>query len=405
MLMAIRHDTGDLLFSVPSPRPSPSGRRRGRGHRRNRRDDTIGRMEAINIIRTDRQLAQFIGALGSADWVSIDTEFMRERTYAPLLCLIQVTGGGRASCIDPLAVEDLSPLGELLADPARSKIFHSCRQDLEALDTRLAVRARNLYDTQLAAAFCGYGDQVGYAPLVESMCAVRLPKAHTRADWSRRPLPAAQLQYAVEDVEFLHPIRRQLDRLLERKGCLEWHRTECAHAADPANHQFDPDTAWLKLKGSARLDAVGQACARKLMRWREHEARRRNLPRVWVMQDRTLIDICRKRPTTPAKLLQIRGVGPSIAKRYTAHILSVVADSKSRAPRLTRLPALNADDRRRAQQILSLIADLSEQTGISRTFIASRYEVENFVRGQTGLRLFQDWRLQLIGGEILARYS
>jgi len=362
-------------------------------------------MQAINIIRTDGELAQFIGALGPSDWVSIDTEFVRERTYAPLLCLIQMTGGGQASCIDPLAVEDLSPLGELLADPARSKIFHSCRQDLEALDTRLAVRARNLYDTQLAAAFCGYGDQVGYALLVESICAVQLAKAHTRADWSRRPLPPAELQYAVEDVQFLHPIRRQLDRLLEQKGCLEWHRTECAHAADPANHRFDPDTAWLKLKGAARLDAVGQTCAKKLMRWREHEARERNLPRGWVMADRTLIDICRKRPNTPPKLIKIRGIGPSLAKRYGPHILTMVAESKSRAPGLTGLPLLNADDRHRARQILSLVADLAEQTGISRTFIASRHEVENFVRGQTEQRLFQDWRLQLVGKEILARYS
>lgn len=362
-------------------------------------------MEAINIIRTDGELARFIGALGDSDWVSIDTEFMRERTYAPLLCLIQITGGGQASCIDPLAVEDLSPLGELLADPARSKIFHSCRQDLEALGTRLSVRARNLYDTQLAAAFCGYGEQVGYAALVESICEVRLPKAHTRADWSRRPLPPAELQYAVEDVEFLHPIRRRLDRLLEQKGRLEWHRAECAHAADPANHRFDPDTAWLKIKGATRLNAVGQACAQKLIRWREQEARERNLPRVWIMPDRALIAVCRKRPNTRADLLKINGIGTATAKRYGDRILSEVAESKRQAPGLTRLPALNAADQRRVRQILSLIADLAEQTGISQTFIASRHEVENFVRGQTRQRLFQNWRLQLVGGEILARYS
>ena len=173
-----------------------------------RRDDTIDGMNAINIIRSADELTAFIDAIGRTGWVAMDTEFLRERTYAPELCLIQAANDELTGCIDPLALDDLSALGALLADPAVVKIFHSCRQDLEALDTRTAIRAGNLYDTQLAAAFCGYGDQASYAALVEAVCGVRLPKSHTRTDWSRRPLSGAQLEYAMDDVKYLSPLRQ-----------------------------------------------------------------------------------------------------------------------------------------------------------------------------------------------------
>ena len=387
-------------------------------------------MTAINIIRTAEQLAGFVDAAVRAGWVAMDTEFLRERTYAPELCLIQATNADNAdnadngnddltACIDPLApgLDDLSPLGDLLGNPGVVKIFHSCRQDLEALDTRADFRAGNLYDTQLAAAFCGYGNQVSYAALVEALCGVCLSKSHTRTDWSRRPLSDAQLAYAVDDVKYLPTLRRELDRLLAQKGRAEWHRDECAGAVDPANYRFDPENAWLRLKGIERLNAAAQGCAQKLAAWRERRAQRRNLPRGWILPTPVLLQICRRRPKTPAQLAEVNDINAGTVKHAGREIIALVAESENRDARSAcpTLQPLTTGQRRRVREIMALLEDRATQEALSRSLIANRQEVESFVRGQTetqtdtqtdtGLPLFAGWRARLIGDEILARYA
>ena len=367
-----------------------------------------------NIIRDAGELAGFIDAVGRAGWVALDTEFLRERTYTPELCLIQAANDDLAVCIDPLAVDDLSSVGALLADPAVVKIFHSCRQDLEALDTRTTVHADNLYDTQLAAAFCGYGDQASYAALVEAVCAVHLPKSHTRTDWSRRPLSQAQLEYAMDDVKYLQPLRRELDRLLAQKGRAEWHRDECVRAVEPANYRFDPDNAWLRLKGIDRMDAAGRACARKLAVWRERRAQERNLPRGWILPTPVLLQICRRRPGTLASLAKINEISPGTVKHAGGKIIALIAQSKNNDGVETTeddadcAPPLTSAQRRQVREIMDWLEHRAAEAEISRALITNRQEVENFVRGQTDSSdspLFAGWRAQLAGEEIRARYS
>ena len=376
-------------------------------------------MTSINIIRSNDELISCIDAAVRAGWVAMDTEFLRERTYAPELCLIQVNGADWAACIDPLAIEDLSSLGALLGNPEVVKIFHSCRQDLEALDTRADIRAHNLYDTQLAAAFCGYGEQVSYAALVEAMCAVHLPKSHTRTDWSRRPLSRAQLDYALDDVNYLPALRCELDRLLEQKGRVSWHRDECVRAAAPANYRIDPNHAWQRLKGFERLDGAGQACARKLAVWREQKAQRRNLPRGWILSTPVLLQICRQRPNTLSSLAQIKEIAPNTVKHAGPEIIALLAqnepgdergdepgdDAEVAATHHSPQPLLTTEQKRQVRAIMKLLEQRATQEEISRALLANRQEVENFVRGQTDLPLFAGWRAQLIGDEILASYS
>ncbi len=372
-------------------------------------------MISINIIRSNDELISCIDVAVRAGWLAMDTEFLRERTYTPELCLIQVSGEESAACIDPLAVEDLSPLGVLLGNPDVVKIFHSCRQDLEALDTRADIRARNLYDTQLAAAFCGYGDQVSYAALVEAVCAVHLPKSHTRTDWSRRPLSRAQLDYALDDVKYLPALRCELDRLLEQKGRMQWHRDECVRAAAPANYRIDPNHAWQRLKGFERLDAAAQECVRKLAVWRERKAQRRNLPRGWVLPTPVLLQICRQRPDTLSRLAQIKEIAPNTVKHAGPEIIALIAqnehnddkgdDAEVAETRACPLPLLTPEQKRQVRAIMQLLEQRAMQEELSRSLLANRQEVESFVRGQTDLPLFAGWRAQLIGDEILARYS
>ncbi len=380
----------------------------------------LAAMVPPNLLRTGDDLADCMDALSRSGRVALDTEFLRERTYTPELCLIQIAGDspadadpktGHAVCIDPLAIDDLSPLSALLADSGVHKIFHSCRQDLEALDTRMAVRAGNLYDTQLAAAFCGYGDQASYAALVESVCAVHLPKSHTRTDWSRRPLSRAQLEYALDDVRYLPALRRELDCMLEQKGRIPWHRAECEAAADPAHYRFDPDNAWTRLRGIERLDAAGRACAQRLAAWRERRAQDRNLPRGWILTTPALLQICRERPATTEALTKIPGITPKMAKRAGREILAMMARGDSNGEdaglEAARAPArlLTAEQRRTVKHIMGLLEQRAQQAEISRSLFANRQEVESFVRGRTDLPLFAGWRAQLAGDEILARYS
>ncbi|MDA7960956.1 MAG: ribonuclease D [Gammaproteobacteria bacterium] len=373
----------------------------------------LAAMPPSNMISTGARLAEFIAALGRGGWVALDTEFMRERTYAPQLCLVQLDDGENAACIDAPALRDLSPLAELLADESRVKIVHSCRQDLEALDTRgrLPKDFRNLYDTQLAAAFCGYGAQVSYAALVEELCNVHLPKSHTRADWSRRPLPPAQIQYALDDVKYLQPLRGALDRLLEKNGRADWLREECARAADPASYRFDPAGAWRRVKGAGRLDPAGRACVKELALWRERRARARDLPRNWVLPDAALLQLCRDRPRAEKQLARIEGIAAGLRKHAGREIVEIVARAEAAAKHddggkdEERAGPLTAQQRRLAKEILKWLEERAKDAGMSRTLVAARRDIEDFVRGQTDLPLFGGWRAQFAGEEIRARYS
>ena len=364
-------------------------------------------MSAINIIGSHGGLTELVDAASQSGWVAMDTEFLRERTFIPELCLIQATCEGFEACIDPLALDDLSPLGDLLANPAILKIFHSCRQDLEALDTRTTIQAANLYDTQLAAAFCGYGDQVSYGQLVDEICAVHLPKTYTRADWRRRPLPSEQLEYAIDDVKYLPPLRRQLDQLLEQKGRSDWHRAECNLAIDPVHYRFDPHNAWSRLKGVGSLDSAGRTCAQKLAAWREQKAHDRNLPRGWVLPPAALLQICRERPDTPEKLAEIPEIGARMLKHAGHEILAIVRQSKNDGDETTWSPPpmLTSEQRRRVKKIMAFLGQQADQAEISRSLFTNRREIEDFVRGETDLPLFKGWRAQLAGDEILARYA
>ena len=363
-------------------------------------------MRAITTIQTAEQLAKLVDTATAGGFVAIDTEFLRERTYSPILCLIQIQGDGFAACIDPLAIDDLSPLGELLANDAVVKIFHSCRQDLEAFDTRTETRAANLYDTQLAAAFCGYGGQASYAALVETMCAVHLPKSHTRTDWSRRPLSAAQLQYAMDDVKYLPDLREKLDARLCELGRVEWHREECEAAIDPRHYQFNPDDAWQKLKGADGMNARMRAAAKGLAAWREKKARHSNRPRTWILSNQALLQICRDRPKTAAQLADIDNITPGIVRHSGRQILAAIAAANAfydtRTDDTARPKNLTPAQRKRVGEIMQWLDQRATDAGINRALITNRREVVNFVRGDKDLPLFNGWRGEVAGKDILA---
>ena len=353
-------------------------------------------------ITTESELDKVLQSAIECGWAAIDTEFLRERTFAPRLCLIQIATAAQPNgyCIDPLAIDDLTVMDELLNDENIVKIFHSCRQDLESFDTRLDVCVRNLYDTQLAAAFCGYGMQMSYAGLVDIVCDVRLPKSYTRADWSHRPLPAEHLEYALDDVKYLPELRAGFDRVLTQKGRMEWYKEECLRLAEPMNYRHCADNAWRRLTGLKDMEAAGVACARRLSAWREQKAKTRNLPRGWILPTPALVAICYALPTNKTQLAEINEVAPGIVKHSGAAILQMVEESIAQVAGTAMFKKLTPRQRGRVTKIMNMVRHRAEQLDMEKSLFVSRREVENYVRFGEQLPLFTGWRAQLVGDDI-----
>ncbi|HKT31712.1 MAG TPA: ribonuclease D, partial [Gammaproteobacteria bacterium] len=219
-------------------------------------------------IETAEALQALCAELGAGEWLALDTEFMRERTYYPKLCLVQVATPQVVACVDVLAVQSLDPLLAVLDDARILKVLHSARQDLEIFFNLNGRVPAPLFDTQLAASFAGFPDQAGYATVVQGVLGVNLEKSHTRADWTRRPLPPAVRQYAADDVRYLRGIYPRLKQKLESQQRLDWMQAETARLTDPATYRPDPDGAWQKLRGLQRLKPRQLAAAKTLAAWR-----------------------------------------------------------------------------------------------------------------------------------------
>jgi ribonuclease D len=281
------------------------------------------------LITETEALAALCARLRTEPFVTIDTEFMRERTYWPELCLVQLAGQEDVALVDSMAPGlDLAPLGELLADPAVVKVFHAARQDVEIFLLKFGAVPAPLFDTQVAAMVAGYGDQVSYDGLCRSLAGTQIDKAHRFSDWSARPLSAAQLAYAAADVTHLRRIYVALDTRLRREGRLAWVAEEMAVLADPATYRQDPETAWERLRprtGNRRFLGV----LRSIAAWREREAQRINIPRQRLVKDETLLEIAATTPETAADLARARGISEGFAKgRSGTGLLAAVKAGK-----------------------------------------------------------------------------
>ncbi len=371
-------------------------------------DDIIRSMTKIKIISDDAGLVQACRAIQNEKWIALDTEFMREKTFSPILCLIQISTGIHSFCIDPLPIENLGPLSDLLASQSSEKILHSCRQDFEALDSRFPLAVNSLFDTQVAAAFCGQGDQLSYAAVVERVTEVKLAKSHTRANWLARPLSDDELNYALDDVLYLQPVREYFARKLEQLDRLAWFEEECRRQTVPANWRADPDTAWTRLKGAARLDPEAHCVARELATWREREAVRRNLPREWVLKSGLLLEISRLNPDSRSDLQRIDGLNSGTIKKYADVILGI-CHSTPRDPAASPLWSsprmLDPEQKRRLKGVMAMLKQTSEDLGISTSLLANRNSVERFVAGKLDLELFRGWRHEVVGEKVLQSYS
>ncbi len=258
------------------------------------------------LIETSAALAALVARLRTEPYVTVDTEFMRERTFWPELCVVQLGGAEEVAVIDALATDlDLAPLGELFADQNVLKVFHAARQDIEICVLRWGAVPTPLFDTQVAGMVAGFGDQAGYDTLVQQLTGGQIHKAHRFSDWSARPLSPAQLAYAAADVTWLRLVYERLRERLEADRRLEWVTQEMAILTDPATYRTEPEDAWQRLRPrSTNRRFLGMV--RALAAWREREAQRINIPRQRVLKDETLLELAATAPDTPEGLARAR---------------------------------------------------------------------------------------------------
>jgi ribonuclease D len=358
------------------------------------------------LVTQPAQLDRLIEQLAASPWIALDTEFMRERTYYARLCLVQVATPEVIACVDPLLLPSIDPLLDLLHAPTTLKVLHSARQDLEVFwDLRKALPTP-VFDTQIAAALIGLDEQIGYGNLVESITGVRLPKLHTRTDWSARPMSDAQLRYAFDDVHYLRDVYRHLERELERLGRHAWLAEECAQLTEPLLYRNDPGGAWRRLRGGQSLAPQAQVVLRALAAWREREAQQRNLPRGWVVKDAVLLDIARRAPRTLDELATVPELAPAILRRFGATILAEIARSQAEPP-VALWPPFEPPDPARQQLYKDMAARVqacAARDGISATLVATRQDLQQLIQSGES-RLLHGWRRAVIGNELAALRS
>jgi len=360
------------------------------------------------LITTTEALDQLCTRLRRETFVTVDTEFMRERTYWPELCVVQLAGTDEVAVVDAEAPGiDLAPLGALFADQAVTKVFHAARQDIEIFVLRFGDVPKPLFDTQVAAMVAGFGDQVGYDALVASLTGGHIDKAHRFSDWSARPLSAAQITYAAADVTFLRGVYEQLQARLERDGRLDWVAEEMSFLADPATYRPDPEAMWERLRprtNNRRLLGVLRAIAA----WREREAQRVNIPRQRLLKDEALLEIAATAPATPEALARARGVTRGFAEGRSGASLLAAIEAARALPDEELPEAQRGKDGPRASPALVsllkvLLAAQCEQHHVAPKLVASSDDIERLATEDApAIPALHGWRMDVFGKDALA---
>lgn len=357
-------------------------------------------------ITTTEALRDFCARLATAPFITVDTEFMRETTYWPRLCLIQAASAMDAAIIDPMAEGlDLAPFLDLMRDESILKVFHAARQDVEIF-VKLGAMPKPMFDTQVAAMAAGFGDQVSYEALVRQMLRQEVDKGSRFTDWARRPLSEAQLVYALGDVTHLAALYPKLRDRLQKDGRLDWVMAEMEDLTDPALYDTDPEKAWKRLKPkkySAKYLAAFVAAAV----WRERAAQERDQPRGRILKDEAIDEIAAQGPTDPDAFNRLRsvpkGFGASrLGLELTAELKRVLADPEAHAPRLER-PAHNQPAPPSVVELLKvLLKAKSDNAGVATKLIANVADLEKIaLDDEAPVDALHGWRRQLFGEDAL----
>ncbi len=360
----------------------------------------------MNLISSTEELTATCERLARHPFVTVDTEFLRETTFWPKVCVIQLASPEEAVAVDALAEGlDLAPFFELMARPGVVKVFHAARQDIEIVWSLARIIPAPLFDTQIAAMVCGYGDQASYGDLVQQICKVALDKSSRFTDWSRRPLSDAQISYAIADVTWLRDIYAFLVRKLENTGRMDWLADEMATLSSPATYEQKPENAWERLKGRARKPR-DLAVLMEIAAWREHEAQTRDVPRSRVLKDDVLVEIALAAPRDAEQLGALRAFPRGMERaRAGAEILAAVERGLARDPR--GLPRIErerrpARDTATVELLKVLLRQVAERHGVAVKMIATVEDLESIAADDhADVAALKGWRRELFGERAL----
>ena len=359
------------------------------------------------VVTDSEALAAACRRMAQHPFVAVDTEFHRETTFWPQLCIVQVASEDEALVIDALAPElDLSPFFDLMADQKVVKVFHAARQDVETIWNLAKIIPAPMFDTQVAATVCGYGDQASYGELVQSICHVALDKSSRFTDWARRPLARAQIDYAIADVTYLRDIYRTLLAKLEKSGRLSWLEDEMKVLTSPDTYEQHPERAWERYKTRARKPR-DLAVLMDLAAWRESEAQARDVPRSRVLKDDALIEIALAAPRDAEALANLRAFPRGMERaRAGADILAAIERGLARDPKT--LPKIERE--RRGQRgsaatvelLKVLLRQICDQNGVAAKMVATVDDLEMIAADdRADIPALKGWRRKLFGASAL----
>lgn len=358
----------------------------------------------IQYIKHPEQLAPLCELISREPWIALDTEFLREKTYYPKFCLLQIAAPGWVACVDPLAIPDLSQLLTAIYNPAITKVLHSCRQDLEIFFQITGRVPEPIFDTQIAAPLLGFQENPGYAMLVSSFLNINLNKAHTRTDWSVRPLSEDQIQYAADDVIYLCKIYNLMCEQLSQLGRLDWLDSDFALLNDPELYQLSPENAWLKIRGKNKLTGRQLSILQSLTEWRERTAQNENKPRNWLFPDDMLLELAKLQPVTLSDLAKIRNINERSVNRYGKVLCELIDEARQRPPKPLKekdQPAKKTQHHEAVLDVMSAVVRIrAEENSLNPIILATRKELEQLLFGDENCPLLQGWRHNMAGREL-----
>jgi ribonuclease D len=357
-------------------------------------------------IETNQDLEKFIAACAKASVLAIDTEFLREKTYYPQLCLLQLATDGQEAIVDPLAPIDLKALVPLLTDERVVKVFHAGDQDRAILYHELGAVVRPVFDTQRASLILGVSQQMGLATLVRHFCGVNLRKGESFSDWSQRPLTKTQIDYALDDVRYLPTVYKKMIAELTASGRLEWLEQDFQAMEDESRYRVDVREVWQKLKGVSSLRGSKLACVREIAAWREMVAQQRDLPRKWIIPDELLVEIAKHEPDSLDALFRIRGLKERLGRKWPNELLAAVSKARklppSEWPIVERPASIDMNTTAKIDLMNALLHHRAKELHIASSFLASHGELVKLALGEhEDLQLLAGWRRKLIGDELL----
>jgi len=358
----------------------------------------------IEYIDKPEQIKGLCERISQVSWIAMDTEFLREKTYYPVFCLLQIATPEWVVCVDPIALPDLTELFEVINNPDIIKVLHSCRQDLEIFYHLTGKVTSPVFDTQIAAPLLGFQENPGYAMLVSSFLNINLSKAHTRTDWSIRPLSEAQIQYAADDVIYLCKIYKMICQQLEESGRSDWLNKDFERLNNKELYQLPPAKAWLKVKGKNRLTGKQLSIVQALTEWREKTAQSENRPKNWLIRDDLLLELAKLQPVIIGELAKIRTINERSVNRYGKVICQLIDEAKGKAPIPLNDKSKIKKKTQQQEAVLDVLTALvrvrADENSLNPMILASKKDLEKLLIDEEDSMILQGWRYSMVGKEL-----